>query len=81
MDRETHALESEFLVALRDLIQLLQGIRRSGVLIGGVAVGLLGYSRATADIDMIIEGTGIDLTDFLEQARTAGFEPFSADEP
>jgi hypothetical protein len=50
------------------------------VLIGGVAVGLLGYSRATADIDMIIEGTGIDLTDFLEQARTAGFEPFSADE-
>jgi hypothetical protein len=51
------------------------------VLIGGVAVGLLGYSRATADIDMIIEGTGIDLTDFLEQARTAGFEPFSADEP
>jgi hypothetical protein len=29
-------------------------------IIGGVAVGLLGYSRATADIAMIIEGTGID---------------------
>ena len=79
MDRETHARESEFLVALYDLVQLLQGTRRSGVLIGGVAVGLLGYSRATADIDMIIEGTGIDLTDFLEQARTAGFEPRVAD--
>jgi len=79
MDREAHALESEFLAALRDLIQLLQRAHRSGVVIGGVAVGLHGYSRATADIDMIVDGTDIDLANFFEQARASGFEPRVAD--
>ncbi|BCW95506.1 MAG: nucleotidyltransferase [Fimbriimonadales bacterium] len=79
MAGETRALGDDFLAALRDLVQLLQSANRSGVLIGGIAVGLHGYPRATADIDMVMSGAGIDLAKFFEQARLAGFEPRVAD--
>lgn len=69
----------KFLPALLDLIRLLQHSGSEGVLIGGIAVALQGYQRATRDIDMLLWGENIDISELLQQAHESGFEPRASD--
>ena len=64
------------LLALADL---LVETRVEGMVIGGVAAGLLGRPRFTADIDAVILIDFDDLGTFLEACATAGFTPRISD--
>lgn len=68
-------LNEAFLTALRDLMCLLHETQREGVIIGGVAVGLQGYPRATRDVDMLLAAEEMDLAQFIDRALQLGFEP------
>ena len=55
---------------LREVSALLRGADVAHALIGGVAVGLHGYARATADIDLLVDGARRDRV--IELMRSAG---------
>ncbi len=68
-------LNSSFLVPLQKLSRLLAKTHTQGMLIGGVAAGLLGNPRFTADIDAVILLDFERIEEFIKAAATLGFVP------
>lgn len=60
---------------LRDLTRWLNEREVPYVVIGGVAVGLLGKSRATGDVDAVILTDESRLDAFVDDAKSYGFVP------
>ncbi|MEN3002541.1 MAG: nucleotidyl transferase AbiEii/AbiGii toxin family protein [Armatimonadota bacterium] len=75
MASEESGLSEAFLIALRDLKRLLRNTGCEGAIIGGVALGLQGYPRATHDVDLLLAAETIDLEQFITEAIQQGFEP------
>jgi hypothetical protein len=64
-----------FLDALDALQRLLTRFDNRGVIIGGVAVGILGRARFTEDVDAVFLLSNKDLPRLLEMAKEEGIEP------
>jgi len=64
-----------FRAAIEALDRLMQKYGNRGVIIGGVAVGLLGKPRFTADVDAMFLLYNADLPHFLELARAEDIVP------
>ncbi|MBV6394484.1 MAG: hypothetical protein HFACDABA_00049 [Anaerolineales bacterium] len=64
-----------FRAAIEALNRLMQKHDNRGVVIGGIAVGLLGKPRFTADIDAMFLLYNADLPRFLELARAEDIVP------
>jgi hypothetical protein len=64
-----------FRAGIEALNRLLERYDHRGVIIGGVAVGLLGKPRYTADIDAVFLLSVAELTEFLEAARSEKILP------
>ncbi len=60
---------------LTALIGLLNRLGVKGVIVGGVAVSLLGKPRFTADVDAVVHMPDDQLPSFLSRAREIGFAP------
>jgi Nucleotidyltransferase of unknown function (DUF6036) len=63
------------MATLQALQRLIDGFENQGVIIGGVAVSLLGKPRFTADADAVILISIADLGHLLSAAEREGFEP------
>lgn len=61
--------------AVRSLQRLIDHFDQQGIIIGGVAVGLLSKPRYTADADAVILLSIIDLEKLLEAAKQEEFIP------
>ena len=61
--------------AIRSLQNLIDRFDQQGIIIGGVAVGLLSKPRLTADADAVIFLSIADLESLLDAAKQEGFEP------
>ena len=48
------SFHSQFGALLRDLVAWLEAMRVEGVVIGGLAAGLLGRPRLTRDVDLLV---------------------------
>ena len=66
----------EPLIALQNL---LEHFDNQGVIIGGIAVSLLGKPRFTADIDVVILLRTEDLPELIDAASEQGIAPRIAD--
>lgn len=66
-------------LAYKKLLRLLEGTRTPYLIIGGLAVGVLGEPRLTQDIDIIAVIRSQDLPGFLAKAEKEGFQ-FHQDE-
>jgi predicted nucleotidyltransferase len=64
-----------FRATIESLNRLLEKHNYQGVIIGGVAVGLLGKPRFTADVDAVFLLSIIDVPKFLESAKSENIEP------
>src|SRR3990170_7967596 len=64
----------EFIIALRDMMQLITSDHR-GMIIGGIAVIALGYPRVTTDIDATMAVPLDALDDVLARFEQFGFLP------
>lgn len=64
-----------FRAGIESLNRLLEKHNQKGVIIGGVAVGLLGKPRFTADIDAVFLLSTQDIHRFLELARSEDLLP------
>lgn len=64
-----------FRAALKSLHRLLHKFDERGVIIGGIAVSLLGKPRYTADIDAMFLLSTDDTSKLLELASTEGIHP------
>jgi hypothetical protein len=64
-----------FRAAIESLNRLLEKHNQRGIIIGGVAVGLLGKPRFTADIDAVFLLSTQDIPRFLELARSENIIP------
>jgi len=62
------------LQCLRDLKRWLKNAGVRGVVIGGVAAGLLGTARATHDVDVLVVIDESEWAEFLSHASASGFE-------
>jgi hypothetical protein len=60
---------------LESLESLLAHFNHQGVVIGGIAVSLLGQPRFTQDLDAMVLLTIEEIPDFLAKARKEGIEP------
>ncbi len=60
------------LFAIQSILESYPG---KGVVVGGIAVSLLGEPRLTADVDVLILIQNSDLTRFVETARQVGIIP------
>ena len=63
------------LQCLRDIKRWLKSADVDGVVIRGIAAGLLGTPRATHDVDVLVVIDEDAWSEFLEKARRFGFEP------
>jgi hypothetical protein len=63
------------LKCLRDLKRWLKSRGVDGVVIGGIAAGLLGTPRATHDVDVLVVIDDDTWSEFLAAAMVFGFEP------
>lgn len=63
-----------FRATIESLNRLLETYNHQGVIIGGVAVGLLGKPRFTADVDAVFLLSITDITKFLESAKSEKIE-------
>ena len=68
-----------FFAPLRAVQNVLAHFHNRGIVIGGIAVSLLGKERATADIDAIVLLTLDDIPDLLAVAAREGLSPRIAD--
>ena len=68
-----------FSAPLRAVQNVLAHFHNRGIVIGGIAVSLLGKERATADIDAIVLLTLDDIPDLLAVAAREGLSPRIAD--
>ncbi|MCX5752982.1 MAG: hypothetical protein NTW97_04965 [Candidatus Krumholzibacteria bacterium] len=64
---------------LRALQDLLEALGERGVIIGGIAVSLLGRPRFTADVDVVFLLEMEELPRFLREAAARGIEARIAD--
>lgn len=64
-----------FRAAIEALHRLLEKCNDRGVIIGGIAVGLLGKPRYTADVDAMFLLSTQDIPQFLELARAENIIP------
>jgi len=64
-----------FRATIESLNRLLQSYNHRGVIIGGIAVGLLGKPRYTADVDAMFLLSTEDIPRFLEIARAENVIP------
>lgn len=64
-----------FRATIESLNRLLQNFNHRGVIIGGIAVGLLGKPRYTADVDAIFLLSTQDIPRFLELAGKENIIP------
>ncbi len=64
-----------FRAAIEALHRLLLKYDNRGVVIGGIAVGLIGKPRYTADVDAMFLLYNADLPQFLEHARAENIVP------
>ncbi len=64
-----------FRATIEAINRLLQKFNQRGVIIGGVAVGLLGKPRYTADVDAVFLLSTKDIPDFLQSARLEELVP------
>lgn len=64
-----------FRATIEALNRLLQNFDQRGVIIGGIAVGLLGKPRYTADVDAVFLLSTEDIPNFLELARAEDIIP------
>jgi hypothetical protein len=64
-----------FRAAIEALHRLLEKYNDRGVIIGGIAVGLLGKPRYTADVDAMFLLSTQDIPQFLELARAENILP------
>lgn len=67
--------QASFRDPLEALEKLLSHFDHRGVVIGGVAVGLLGQARFTEDLDAMILLSVEDIAGFLAVAKEEGIEP------
>lgn len=58
-----------------DLIKMLVEAKVKFVLVGGLAVALQGYQRATLDVDVVLAMDDENLQRFLTVAKVAGLRP------
>ncbi|MBL8051549.1 MAG: nucleotidyltransferase [Anaerolineales bacterium] len=63
-----------FRATIESLNRLLEKYNYQGVIIGGVAVGLLGKPRFTADVDAVFLLSIDDISKFLESAKSENIE-------
>lgn len=63
------------LAPLAALQRLLERFNQRGVIIGGIAAGILGKPRMTVDIDAMFLLSTSDIPQLLQFARSEGFEP------
>jgi hypothetical protein len=64
-----------FRATIESLNRLLQSYNDRGVVIGGIAVGLLGKPRYTADVDAMFLLSTRDIPEFLERAYVENIVP------
>lgn len=64
-----------FRAAIEAVQRLLQKFDNRGVIIGGIAVGLLGRPRLTADVHAVFLLSTQDISRFVELARAEGIFP------
>ena len=64
-----------FRATIESLQRLLHQYHDRGVIIGGIAVGLLGKPRFTADVDAVFLLSTREIPHFLELARTENMVP------
>lgn len=62
-------------MSMFNLIKMLAEAKVEFVLVGGLAVALHGYQRATLDVDVVLAMDDENLQRFLSVARTAGLRP------
>ena len=55
-------------------IELLNTQKTDYIIIGGLAVGMLGEARMTHDVDVLIAISKKDITSFLKNAQSMGFK-------
>lgn len=60
---------------LESLQNLIARFNHKGVVIGGIAVGVLGKARFTGDLDAMFLLSTQDIPRFLEEAKQEGIEP------
>lgn len=58
-----------------DLIKMLTEAKVEFVLVGGLAVALQGYQRATLDVDVVLAMDGENLQRFLVAAKASNLRP------
>lgn len=58
-----------------DLLNLLEKAKVEFVLVGGLAVALQGYQRATLDVDIVLAMDAENVQTFLVAAKAAGLRP------
>jgi predicted nucleotidyltransferase len=66
---------------LKSIQVLLDQYPEQGVIIGGIAVTILGAQRFTADVDILVLLSNDQLIDFLDAAVAAGFKSRVTDMP
>ena len=62
-------------IPLAALQRVLDHFGERGVVIGGIAVGLLGKPRFTVDLDAMVFSDGSEITDILKFAKSEGIQP------
>lgn len=62
-------------MSMFDLIRMLAEAKVEFVLVGGLAVALHGYHRATLDVDVVLAMDDENLQRFLAVAETSGLRP------
>lgn len=72
-------LDDSLRPALAAVLRVIGHYLQRGVVIGGVAVSLLGNPRTTVDVDAVLLSEGIDLEQLLTIAAAAGLAPRIAD--
>ncbi|NIR69684.1 hypothetical protein GWN15_10685 [candidate division KSB1 bacterium] len=60
---------------LRDLMDWFQTHQVNGVVVGGIAVSLLGRPRVTQDVDALVQLEEVNWQDFLSQGKEYNFYP------
>jgi len=71
-------LDSAMLECLGAVQRLLEHFPDRGVIVGGIAVGLIAQPRATQDVDAVLMGLD-EVADLIEAAEDLGFVPRIAD--
>jgi predicted nucleotidyltransferase len=67
--------KSHLLPALKSISQLLKENDVEGIIIGGLAVSLIGRPRYTNDIDLVILNLDDRLSEFITRLKTLGITP------